>query len=1830
MEDKTESLQENLQPQRNASSTKKNFRKRSGTTNKGKKYENMIIANIVLHMVSTEKVKNFYVSSNDANFGAFDDVVIEVETDKGIQSIAAQLKHSNKPGNLVIARLASKSGDFSILKYFKSFQEIKKKPQQCILFTNLKLNIFEDTQFQLGGKNVCLEPYKIEIADDSLKLSQHINYCYKFRIVENEGEVDSELQQFKAFLESFSLYSDQQSLETLENSTANDFVKMFCSNQETFEKYLKIISEWDMQEGSKKKLEKKMMQRAVALCLLSPYIENFAFGEVSDKGEILREAIRPFEITLLENVECDVKKWLWGDLDKNIDIKELNKLRSFYRLSPNCIFRMEDVDGNVLAQLLWLMEKRPLIVKEHENIEKAVQLCPDGKFVLVGEGTWKEWMRGRSVFQNLLDLKSEHTVYEKVMQNCTVSLQGKAVLTLMDACGGNEEFLKNISVNNLLEMMDGARPIDGIKEALPNPYIERYLSLNVIDINYLKQLNHNTVVILSCADSSKVIQKFTKIKLTKFDDYLNNAECTTSNAPIFIISENKCSESEFQKICSKTPKTKIVHYFKFLKNTNLEWVRSRGSVGELQNYKLSDHSKNENEFWTFDFSNSISLVLADPGMGKTELTKSLKNKCSAKYWTVIVSPQEANLFFKKSKKSDYLNLFQTFILEKKYHYLEKFDKEFFKMCSEQFRVCYVWDALDEISTEYLKDVSDLIVLLSNKGFTQWVTGRKHLKSLLEKKFNTLSLSINQLNELEQQDYIRKRLNPIISTNNIESAVRKVISSFALIKHIDILGIPLQIFMLTEIVLRNNDKYLQLFGDCWRLTDLYHHFIEEKFNIFYQNKLSLDVQDPYLKRMFNRDKEKILNHYEEVAVGLLFSDCLTTNCQEDIDDYIAIGIITSIQNNAPVFIHTSFAEYLAAAYFAKNFKLIPQDRFFERKFDNVRFFFDMLLAKNSPLHTAVLYRNFDTLEINNEEILGCKDDGGRSVLHLMCSWGKRYPRLTLTSSKKNKKFSNYISTLPKKMSLSKTISSVRYTLDDCDEVSKRELETREYLEGVQHLLKKCSTSEPDGLFKMTPLSFAIVSESLGAELELLQSEKFKPEHLYNQCDRINILFYSTLFGYDKAIKIVCTKQLNGYYDEVNFSFERSGLTALMVASANGHTAIVEHLLQLGSKVNCADQNGQTPLYAACSNGHEEIVECLMKSGAEINRANYHGLTPLYVAAKNDHQKVVVCLLKHGAKINCSDQYDRTPLYLASFNGHEKVVECLAECGAKINDSSVDGQTPLHAAASNGYETIVRCLMKHGAEISSSDNYGWTPIYAASSKGHEKTVECLTKCGAEINRPDDYGETPLYAASSNGSEKMVECLVKCGAEINRVHNYGRTPIYAAAANGHEKTVECLVKCGATINNVDNHGWTALYAAASNGHKKTVECLVKSGAEVNHPDNAGWIPLHVASWNGDKQIVEYLVTHGSEINRADNGGKTPLHLASCNGDVETVHCLVKCGAEINCSSKDGRTPLYMASSEGHDKTVECLVTCGAEINRVDNFGRTPLYAAANNGHEKAVDCLVKHQAEINRTDDNGRTALHLASWQGHERTVQCLVKLGAELNHVDNYAWTPLYAASKIGSKKIVDFLVKSGAEINLTDNDGWTPLHVASRMGHLKTVECLLTSGADINRPSKNDETPLYLASFNVHEKVVKCLVKHGGDINRTNKDGHTLLHVASLKNREKLVECLVKCGAEINRVDNDGLTPLHVASWNGHHKIVECLVKCGAEINRANDDDRTPLHLACLNGHEIIVECLIKYGAEINFISKNGFTPLDIAIFMNHTKIVNFLNEKFAKKTGTYN
>ncbi|MEK6707276.1 MAG: ankyrin repeat domain-containing protein [Pseudomonadota bacterium] len=58
----------------------------------------------------------------------------------------------------------------------------------------------------------------------------------------------------------------------------------------------------------------------------------------------------------------------------------------------------------------------------------------------------------------------------------------------------------------------------------------------------------------------------------------------------------------------------------------------------------------------------------------------------------------------------------------------------------------------------------------------------------------------------------------------------------------------------------------------------------------------------------------------------------------------------------------------------------------------------------------------------------------------------------------------------------------------------------------------------------------------------------------------------------------------------------GITALMVASQNGHREIVQALLTAKANVNIKTRRGETALMVASQNGHEEVVQLLKKAGA----------------------------------------------------------------------------------------------------------------------------------------------------------------------------------------------------------------------------------------------------------------------------------------------------------------------------------------------------------------------------------------------------------------------------------------------------------------------------------------------------------------------------------------------------------------------------------------------------------------------------------------------------------
>lgn len=116
----------------------------------------------------------------------------------------------------------------------------------------------------------------------------------------------------------------------------------------------------------------------------------------------------------------------------------------------------------------------------------------------------------------------------------------------------------------------------------------------------------------------------------------------------------------------------------------------------------------------------------------------------------------------------------------------------------------------------------------------------------------------------------------------------------------------------------------------------------------------------------------------------------------------------------------------------------------------------------------------------------------------------------------------------------------------------------------------------------------------------------------------------------------------------------GQTPLMLAANNGHTIMVNLLLENGADINAKDKvkrlnvwcgrskpeediifGNDTALMKAASKGYKEIVKMLIKNGANTMAKNAKGLTALDIARENNQTEIVYLLEKN--KLNNKENF-----------------------------------------------------------------------------------------------------------------------------------------------------------------------------------------------------------------------------------------------------------------------------------------------------------------------------------------------------------------------------------------------------------------------------------------------------------------------------------------------------------------------------------------------------------------------------------------------------------------
>ena len=653
------------------------------------------------------------------------------------------------------------------------------------------------------------------------------------------------------------------------------------------------------------------------------------------------------------------------------------------------------------------------------------------------------------------------------------------------------------------------------------------------------------------------------------------------------------------------------------------------------------------------------------------------------------------------------------------------------------------------------------------------------------------------------------------------------------------------------------------------------------------------------------------------------------------------------------------------------------------------------------------------------------------------------------------------------------------------------------------------------------------------------------------------------------------------------------TPLIIASSEGHFAIVRQLISAGANVHAKDGcpgRRRTALHYACQRGYLSIAVILLDNGSRPNEPDDCGQqTPLMCAIAFGHEDIALELISRlsGDEVGVKDSEGHSALYYAHRKTFSKCTELLLskmDQGDEEDREVIDARAfvedykekILCRACKEGDLDKVKLLIREGYDIEEQVEYvhqslftyrhtlqKCTPLTIASSEGHVDIVRELIRAGASMHNNEEVAGADIHLKSKKD---------------------GRTALHIACAKGHLKCAQLLLDAGSRLNEADDYdNLTPLILAAGFGHEEVVSELLQKGADIHVKSKEhGRTALHIACVEGHLKCAQLLLDAGSRLNEADDSDNlTPLILAALFRHEEVVSKLLQRGADVHVKSKEhGRTALHSACKKGHPKCAQLLLDAGSRLNVADDYDKlTPLILAAHFEHKEVVSELLQRGADIHvKSKEHGRSALHIACEKGHLKCAQLLLDAGSRLNEADDYDnLTPLILAAGFGHEEVVSELLQKGADIHVKSKEhGRTALHIACVEGHLKCAQLLLDAGSRLDEVDDHDNmTPLILAAGFGHEEVVSKLLQRGADIHVKSKErGRTALHIACVKGHLKCAQLLIDAGSRLNEPDDYGNAPLHLCVYR--YDTVLWLIKRGCNVSAKNKKGLSALDVVAGN------------------------------------------------------
>ncbi|KAI5204535.1 hypothetical protein E4T39_03593 [Aureobasidium subglaciale] len=329
-----------------------------------------------------------------------------------------------------------------------------------------------------------------------------------------------------------------------------------------------------------------------------------------------------------------------------------------------------------------------------------------------------------------------------------------------------------------------------------------------------------------------------------------------------------------------------------------------------------------------------------------------------------------------------------------------------------------------------------------------------------------------------------------------------------------------------------------------------------------------------------------------------------------------------------------------------------------------------------------------------------------------------------------------------------------------------------------------------------------------------------------------------FIFDFIVHVLFTRWY-AYRSQAIVAAEGNAANALSQAAVDGDEGRVRQLLEQGTSVEESLDDRQTPLQFAAQEGHTRIVQLLIEHGADVNALRCNG-SALGLAAEKGNEEVVKLLLSRRALVDGNEGPSwLTPLQASCAKGHIRVAKALLDAGADVNalDEPRLSPSPLRYACQIEREDIARLLLEGGANIDDRDTdptCGLTPLQFCAAMGFKALVHTLVEFGADLDAPHRLG-CPLVRAVTRINDatetniEVVVFLLDKGANIEGALG-GETPLQAASVSNRIAIARLLLDRGAFVDARNELYLCPLYNAFVEGHEETVELLLERDASVD----------------------------------------------------------------------------------------------------------------------------------------------------------------------------------------------------------------------------------------------------------------------------------------------------------------------------------------------------------------------------------------------------------------